>query len=62
MVTTIVLPEGKKYNKTVFSGCRYGRGLCAPLSGAEGTRVRSLYLPIPDLLDSGDIRDIPKVI
>ena len=37
-------------------------GTMPPLSGAEGTRVRSLYLPIPDLSDSGDIRDIPKVI
>ena len=58
---TIVLPEGKSIINCIF-WLPLRTGTMPPLSGAEGTRVRSLYLPIPDLSDSGDIRDIPKVI
>ena len=57
---TIVLPEGKKYNKTVFSGCRLRTGDFAPLSGAGGNKSEVIVPSYTGCWTGGDIRDIPK--
>ncbi len=54
----LLFTEGKKYNKRIFWLPLRTGDLAPPLSGAEGTRVRSLYLPMPGCWTVGDIRDI----